>query len=201
MAPVHDTDLAEERWARAEWARYELWEKTEQRARKQRKLWIAGACLVFLVLSAFPIVIENRPKWIAQKMIRKLAHEIEILKRDSALLHGIYRIQFEGGGSLRYHIEKVKTCTGPVTSILREGSLAESTEQESRFVLMNAQQAASLGIDSIVESFCYDSIRGAKYDVRTLGFGVAIANDLTQSRLDRMSILLIETPIARISLD
>ena len=50
MVPIHDTDVAEERWSQAEWENYELWEKVELKLKRKKQLWILATFLVFLAL-------------------------------------------------------------------------------------------------------------------------------------------------------
>jgi hypothetical protein len=80
MVPIHDTDLAQERWSQTEWEHYELWEKLEAKFRRRKAVWIGAAVLLFFVLSSVPILIEHWPKWIALGANRKLSEEINRLK-------------------------------------------------------------------------------------------------------------------------
>lgn len=50
MVPIYDSDVAEERWSKAEWRNYELWEKLEQRQIRKKRLWIMATILVFLMI-------------------------------------------------------------------------------------------------------------------------------------------------------
>ena len=67
MVPIHDTDLAQERWSQTEWEHYELWEKLEVKLSDVARP--SGSAplpfLLFFILSSVPILIEHWPKWIA----------------------------------------------------------------------------------------------------------------------------------------
>src|SRR5262245_34313847 len=102
MVPIHDTDVASERWSKAEWEHYELWEKIEQRYRRRRRLWILGTVAVFVALSSIPVIMDRWPHWASVTASRKLASEINALKRDASIEHQAFRLRFEGKGALSY---------------------------------------------------------------------------------------------------
>src|SRR5579885_1751897 len=110
MAPIHETDLAAERWSKAEWSHYELWEKLELKLRRRKLIWISGTIVVFLALSSVPIIIDRAPKWTAMSISRRLAQVINGMKSEASLKHQPYRIRFAPDGSLAYQVERVPSC-------------------------------------------------------------------------------------------
>jgi hypothetical protein len=202
MAPIHETDAAAERWSKAEWAHYELWEKLELRHKRRRLLWIFGTIALFLVLSSVPILIDRTPKWTAMSISRRLAQLINGMKTQVGIRHQPFRIRFAADGSLNYEITRVSSCTAPDGEVVRSGSLGP--EGGDPFVLLSPAEARAFDLPGIVNSFCYDPYTGAipAEDGKPLvGFAVLPAKDLAVRRSDRLSVLLIQGPSAELSFD
>ena len=201
MAPIHDTDIASDRWAKAEWEHYELWEKVELKLRRRRWLWIATTVLIFISLSSVPIVLDRSPRWAALGATRKLAEVIDNLKRDSALRHEAFRIRFAGRGRLEYRVEAVANCgsTQPGRPV-REGALTSG----GALALLSATDGAELGIPGLLETFCYDALGGSELDARgepLAGFGIVSTADLAEKRIDRVAVLLLRGPNAELAFE
>lgn len=201
MAPIYDSDIAEERWAKEEWSRYELWEKVELKLRRHKRLWIAGTVLVFLGLSSIPLVIEQRPKWRALSASRQLAQQINSLKKEASLEHLAFRIAFRNDGTLSYDIDKGASCAaieaGQATRV-REGELRSTGEP---LQLLDRQAGESAGIPGLQTSLCYDPVSGAPAGAEASGFALIPARDLTEKRTDRVSVLLVSGPSAELSFE
>ncbi len=203
MVPIHDTDLAEERWSKSEWESYELWEKIELRLRRRKILWILGAAVLFLALSSVPILMDRRPKWAGQGVARKLASLINQLKREASVAHSAYSLQLGGEGNMSYEISRSPSCgadSGAARTPVGRGSL-ESPGQENRFSVLAPEQGAQIGIPGLRLQFCYDPLKGSSTTEELSGIGVIPVNDLTEKRMDRISILLLKGASAEISFD
>jgi hypothetical protein len=214
MAPVHETDIASERWSKAEWSHYELWEKLELKLRRRKLIWISATVAVFLALSSVPIILDRAPKWTAMSISRRLAQVINGMKSEASLKHQAHRIRFAADGSLGYEIERVSSCSATQaeagakgmamakgSEVVRLGSLDPGGNREP-FVLLSPEQAPAFQIPGIVSSFCYDPYAGAVTDGSALvGFGILSAKDLTERRPDRLSVLLIQGASAELSFD
>jgi len=203
MAPIHDTDIAEERWSRGGWENYELWEKVEVRLRRQKRLWILATAVMFLSLSAVPIVMDRWPKWTSRAMTRKLAQEINHIKWEAIADRAAYRLRFVGEGHLDFIVEKLAQCSSPAGEIKRTGRLG-SEETSNTYSWVSAEQAKNFAIPGIVSEFCYDPLQGNYAFLNggaVVGFGIISVKDLSESRLDRLSVLLLSGPSAEISFD
>jgi hypothetical protein len=205
MAPIYDTDLADERFAKDEWNRFELWEKIEIRLRRRKRLWIGATAVAFVALSSVPIVMDRTPKWQALSATRRLAEEINGIKREANAAHAAIRIRFAGGGSLSYVVEKLPSCSaaaGPAVA-LRSGALLEP-EKARGLRLLDRAKGTELGIGGFAESICYDYLAGSDVTLRGepfAGFGIMPVNDLAEKRVDRLAILLATGPSADISFE
>ena len=202
MAPIHDTDVALERWNKAEWSHYELWEKTEQRLKLRKQLWIGFTAILFILLSAVPILKDRWPKWRGLTATRHLSEELNHMKRNASIEQTSMRMRFQGSGSLSFVIEKVSDCQAPSGVTLRTGDLLRESERSS-FVLMSPENGRVLGVPGLVEQLCYDPFKGANplEGGGLSAVGIISAKDLTERRLDRVSLLLINGPSAEISFD
>ncbi|HLE00055.1 MAG TPA: hypothetical protein VJB59_07340 [Bdellovibrionota bacterium] len=202
MAPIYDTDIAEERWSQAEWESYELWEKAELRLKRRRRNWILATAGVFVFLFSVPIIADQRAKWATLKSARLLAQEINWVKREASIGHNALRIRFSGEGILKYDIESTPSCSTTAGSapVLRTGTLSE----DENFVLLTPQKGQELGVPGLVREFCYDAMTGSEPAAQgrpVVGFGIIPEKDLLESRMDRLSVLIITGPSADISFD
>jgi hypothetical protein len=198
MVPIYDSDLAEDRWSKAEWNHYELWEKVEQRARRKDRLWIAATAVVFLLLSSVPILIDQKPKWETLSALRNLGQQLNWIKRQASIHRDAFRIRFAGDGSSNYRIEELKDCSQNSGPLIREGSL-----RSSEYVFLTRARGESLGIPGILQEFCYDGFTGSavyKQGESVAGFGMLPVIDL-HSRMDRLSLLLVTGPSGEISFE
>ncbi len=203
MAPIYDTDVAEERYSQSEWKHYELWEKVEHRIRRRKWLWIAVTCVLFLLLSSVPVIMERSPRWTSLSAVRVLAQELSRLKREAGSSQHSYRIRFTDSRSLAYVVEKAESCASGSWQAVRAGSLLSGASRGG-YQLMDAETGRLLGIPGLIESFCYDYLAGSSLVLngRTLsGFAVTPVNDLTEKRTDRMALLLLKGPSAEISFE
>lgn len=203
MAPIYDSDLAEERYSKDEWSRYELWEKVEIRLLRRKRLWITGAFLGYLCLSSIPVVMDRLPKWTSLAAMRRLAFEVNRIKLEAGVSHAAYRIRFMGGGSLEYSVERLPNCSGGAVEVVRSGELIYGTEAK-QYSLVSPEQGLVMGIDGFVDSICYDYLAGSDVVLRgkaLAGFGIMPVNDLTSNRMDRLSTLLVSGPSAEISFE
>ena len=205
MAPIHDTDLAEERWSKAEWEHFELWEKIEQQMRRRRMKLNAAVALIFLLIAAIPPAIDRWPRWEALWLGGRLAKEVGSLKRLAAVEHQAFRIRFDADGKLTYAIERASSCSDPQGTVVTRGSLAASAARMERHRIVSPAAGVAEGIPGLVDAICYDPIRGAVAPNGEVGglMGVAIApvNDLAKGRKDRLSILLISGVNGELSIE
>jgi hypothetical protein len=205
MVPIHDSDVAEERFAQAEWQHYELWEKIEVRLRRRRNLWIAATILVFLALSSIPILTDHWPKWTALRASRALGDQINEIKRMSSTENRSFRIDFSADHSLSYTVTLVPNCDLPAVManparIVKRGNLLPPGESAD-YALVSPEQGRGLGLPGLVESMCYDPLIGSKATPQAesiAGFGIIPVKDLTDGRQDRLSLLIFKGPSAEI---
>jgi len=209
MVPIHDTDLAEERWAKEDWKNYELWEKVEQREKRYRRLWVLGTLIVFLLLSSVPVILDRFPKWTTLKGARVLATELNRIKKDASVFHKSYRLRFPKAGILEYSVEELEYCGVKEGKKIRTGNLLSDPNQKD-YRLLTLDKGERLGVASVVREFCYDSLQGnlqlgARNDSgsheKLSGFALISVKDLTQSRMDRVSVVFFKGQAAEISFD
>ena len=207
MPPIHESDIAENRWSEKEWNHYELWEKIEVRLRRRKRLWIGGTILFFLCLASIPVIQERLPKWSAMAANRRLAQKVNSLKTLANQNHASYRIVFGLESGLDYRIQKVSSCKQSGKEI--EGEIVESgrlnsSSQPDSLKLLSPEQGNSFSLASVVNSFCYDYLVGSEAMIKNqdfLAFVIMPANDLTEKRLDRLSVLMLGGQLAEISFD
>ena len=203
MVPIHDTDLAEERWSKAEWENYELWEKIELRLRRQKRLWILATFVLFIVLSSVPILIDRWPKWKTRSIARQLAQEVNRVKQEAIAARAAYRLRFVGDGKLDFVVERLASCTATEGEKIRTVSLVDGSKRDS-FAWVNSSKGLELQIPGLVNEFCYDSLIGSVAPVQEkdmIAFGIMPVNDLTEKRIDRLSLLMLSGASAEISFD
>jgi hypothetical protein len=207
MVPIHDTDLAHERWAQTEWEHYELWEKLEVKLRRRKSVWIGAALLLFFILSSIPILIEHWPKWTALGANRKIAQQINRVKamagQPSDQDHRAFRLRFSADHRLSYSIEKLTSCSDASGQLIESGNVIRQSQLEN-YALLSTEQGKNLGIPGLVESVCFDSLSGSEQsskDEAISGFGIISVKDLAEKRADRVSILIFKGPSAELSFE
>lgn len=205
MAPIHDTDVAKERWTQAEWRAFELWEKIEVNERRKKRIWVICAVIVFLAISAIPAWIENRPKWVTLAASRRLTATLSHLKARAAVEHQAFRLRFDEAGSLSYVIERVASCAlkdATHSQVTERGQLLSDALSKD-YLLLSRWDAQSVGVPGVEESFCYDPLHGVWSGVEDgagrglKGIGVISVKDLTEGRMDRASFTLFGTPLGQ----
>jgi hypothetical protein len=211
MAPIYDTDLAEERSAKTQWENYELWEKVSIRLLRRKRAWIALTVLVFLVLSSVPIVVERRPKWVALAASRRLAEEISRLKREASMQKVAFRIRVlseDASGPLRFEVDRLPSCSSSEPdSKTRDGVEARPGELKKvhsgnlssvqagvPLSVVLPEQAAEFGLRDLLASHCYDYLAGNSEVLQGKsigGFALIPSVDLGLRRSDRVAFLLL----------
>ncbi len=203
MAPILDTDVAAERWSKAEWENYELWEKIELRLRRQRRAWILATVILFVVLSAIPTVIDRWPKWMSRSAVRSLALEFNRIKREAIQDRTPYRLRFLEKDRLTFVVERLSSCESAEGEEVRTLSLSKSLA-DAGYSWIFPEDGQELGIPGLARDFCYDPLTGEGYFTKgkgMIGFGVASVKDLAEKRLDRISLLVLTGQAAEISFD
>ena len=193
MAPIYESDVAENRWKEAEWHYFEFWEDAEKRARRRRTAWIGITVVLFLILTAWPVVRERSPLWASQDVARRFALELNRLKGEAGLRRTALRIRSDAN-SQTFVLEQAARCDLPDSQWipLRTISLSEWGAGETR--LIPPAQALELGQPGLVDRFCYDSLSGMDLSRATsglVGFGFAPSSDLEQGSLERSFVLLV----------
>jgi hypothetical protein len=195
LAPIHDTDLAEERYHQASWENFELWEKIEQRQRKRRRLLILFTFVLFLVLAAVPPLKDRLPKWKSLAAARKLGEIVSKLKKDASIEKMAYRIRVSDSDArhLAYSIEKANTCTDTQWTSVSAGTLL-SEKDSPQFMTLTTAQGVQNDIPGLTQEFCYDAHQGSnsasdEESIQAVGF--VPVQDLSENRKDRISLLAI----------
>lgn len=202
MVPIHDTDLAEERWLQGEWKNYELWEKVVARQKKRRKNLIFFAVFIFLALSSIPILGEQWPKWKTRSLSRKLAHKMSELKQRAVVSHKAYQIEFSSL-SLDFRVFEKVSCFSKKGKEVERGRLG-GKEDFKQFIVIGTYLGQELKIPGLSNTFCYDPLAGSRYvqnDDLIQGFGIIPVKDLAQKRIDRVTILLLRGVSGEMSFD
>ena len=207
MVPIYDTDVAEERWSKAEWEQYELWEKVELRLKRRKRLWVLGTFLLFLTLFSLPIIAEQRPKRASLYATRRIAQEINRMKVEAGLNRSAYRLQFLTPSS--YEIVRLNSCAERAGQVVRSGSFSECSEIPLKLLDMNSRETE--GLPGLVREFCYDPISGSEPANRgenVVGFAVQpeqaarmTENGAPEGALSSTSLLLLSGSSAEISFE
>jgi hypothetical protein len=205
MVPIHESDVAENRWKDDEWRQFELWEKLEQKARRKRSWTIIAAAVVFVSILSVPIFQDRIPKWRALGATRGLAVRANQMKVDAASLKLPLRLRLENSDSgPRFVIEKVASCASDSAApgeIWGQGVVFRDAHLGSRYAVLSAAQAGELGLERVKEAVCYDP---AGLDLSSDGVkavGILPVKDLAEGRLDRASFLNFSGLFAEIGFD
>lgn len=205
MAPIYDTDLGQQRWEKTQWEQVELYEQIQKRERRKRFLWIALAVVLFLIASSILVFQDRYVKWKSMRAARVLATSLQQMKTLAAKERTIYQMELtdsaEGGLSMLQY--PVKNCGAAMP---KEGVIHIFLSRTQTY--LTAEAATKLGLENIASTLCYDPLKGFTAENHAgslvtgpIGIAIGPANDLTTSRLDRFSTLLIDGESAEISFD
>ena len=201
MAPIHDSDIAERRWKEAEWRHYELWEKVEKRLRRIRRRWVILTFIIFLLLSSIPILMDRWPKWRSLSAARQVSQEIVTLMRQAAVEQVSYQIKFVNDLTLAYEVQQLSHCQSTEPGkVVRSGQFLDEIEG----LTLLGPEHAELGVPGLARTFCYDAMRGTDLTHGVNGaivLGLIPFKDLGEKRVDRVSLILIEGPSAKITFE
>ncbi len=205
MVPIHPTDLAENRWKSAEWEHYELWEKLEKRVQRKRRIWIAATVVVFLAISAIPVVKDRWLKWTALKVARLLSQQINEMKRDAMVARTPYRLILVD--ELGVRIEPVATCDGSAQDSAKSAAPVAGSPRQVDFGVSELKWLDSVdgdrwGVPGLVREYCFDPLNGggaAAKGLPVIGIGLAPKADLTEGRSDRMAVIFVSGPSAEVA--
>jgi hypothetical protein len=124
------------------------------------------------------------------------------MKVDAAALGVPLRLRIENSAAgPQYVIERVENCR-PSTSARAwgGGSVFDSPELGSEFVVFEPREAASFGLERVTTDVCFDPT-GAESSERVQALGILSAKDLTEHRLDRVAFLNFSGLFAEIDFD
>jgi len=195
MVPIHESDVAENRWKEADWRQFELWERIETRLKRKKTWTVLAVCLVFIAILSVPIFQDRLPKWRALSAMRSLAVRANAMKVDAASL-GVslqLRLTDSENGPL-FIIEKVTACEqGTVLEVMGGGQVFSNAEVGKAYRVFTHERVA--------HSLCYDPASSGSTDPGTRSLGILTAKDLTESRLDRIALLNFSGLFAEIAFD
>lgn len=205
MVPIHPTDLAENRWKSAEWEHYELWEKLEKRVQRKRRIWIAATLVVFLAISAIPVVKDRWLKWSALKVARLLSQQINQMKRDAMVARTPHRLILVDDLGVR--IEPVADCAGIASLSANSAAVPTVSVRQvdfgfSELKWLEPADGERWGVPGLVREYCFDPLKGggsAAKGLPVIGLGVAPKADLTEGRSDRMAVIFVSGPSAEVA--
>lgn len=203
MAPIHESDIEENRFKSNEWNHYELWEKVEVRLKRRKWLWISFVVVVFIALSAIPIFSDRKIKWVEVGGLRRLSETLGEMKVRVGHEKKTERLTFVDGGVPQYVIERVESCDQPGGEVIQSGSLNLSG-RETEIQVLTEQDATRFGIPGVSNRICYDPIQGMRYEsnnreVKALALIPRV--DYESTRTDRIAILLFAGPNGEMSFE
>lgn len=180
MAPIYDTDVAESRWKQAEWRQFELWEKIELKARRRVRWIIAFTCVLFLAISAVPVVQQALPKWQTLRELRKVAQAFSALKTKSIQTKQPLRWVFLNINADQNIAEvrenKVSNCT-ELNQTEKDTSILQI-----RGVWVDQAMVNRFGFTGIAQSLCFDPIQGLFADGKSINEKVSASIALVSDR-------------------
>ncbi|NDG85959.1 MAG: hypothetical protein EBX52_13100 [Proteobacteria bacterium] len=173
-----------------------MYEKVRIREHKKRFWTIALAITLFISLCAVPVIEERLPKWRGLGAARSLSLVLEHLKTNAIREKKPLRIRFTEEGL--YQIEVLNGCRDANPIRLLEKS---AWTGNSGLKVLSASDLSRLPVALAVDSICFDPVYGLD-GVKTRQVLVVVpVNDLSDSRLDRASYVVLEGESAKISIN
>lgn len=195
MVPIHESDVAENRWKDSEWNSYELWEAVELRERR-RKLWMIGlSCFLGLFILALPIYKEKSPKWDGLQIARRLADRLLDVRRDAshAQKRFLVKVSQDNAGRIIgqvYSDEAGDVCAGSQVRELQPVFTFPVVEDaQDTIQLITPDLAVGMGLSGVDNSICFDPLLESSGDLKTFAF--IPVKDLTVGARHRISTLAV----------
>lgn len=205
MDPLYQSDLApsseNERWAKAEWRSFELWERIEARLIRRKRIIIASTVFLFLLLSSVPVVQDRLPAWRARMVVRDLAREISRVQVLAGISHSAIRLKFVDRKKMAFQVTGHSDCSKSDGFFIRSGVLKSHSELQ----ILSRDQESRFDLANLIEDFCFHSRDGASFSqfkdssVQAMGVAVLPASDVDAARSDRISLLVLSGSSAEIS--
>ena len=202
MVPIHESDVAENRWKDDEWRQFELWERIEHRLRRKRTWIILAVALIFVGILGAPVIEDRLPKWRALNAMRILAVRANQMKVDAASLGVPLRLRIENSADgPQYVIERVDRCDiSAMARVWGGGPVFENHDRGTDFVVFEPREASAFGLERVTTSVCFDPL-GTEANEQVQALGILTAKDLTDRRLDRVALLNFSGLFAEIDFD
>jgi hypothetical protein len=203
MCPIHDTDSPEERWSKAEWEHYELWEKREARVQTRRRRIVLACTVVFLLLSSVPIVADRRPQWRALRATRELGEHFSRLKREALTREVALRVSVDAREPLLMKVERASSCRSAQFEEDQVFRLLESDVRRGELGWLDPARGQEVGIPGLLSSFCFDPLSGSSVtpgDDSVAAFAILPVKELT-TEPEHHAVLLLKGPSAEISFE
>lgn len=204
MAPIHESDVEENRFKSNEWNHYELWEKVEVRLKRRKWLWVSLVLVLFIALSAIPIFTDRKIKWVQVAGLRRFSEVVGELKVRVGREKRPERLRFVEGGKPQYVIERVESCDHESPGEVIQSGEMDLRGRESEIRVMSEGDSARFGIPGISNSICYDPIQGMRYESNSKevkAIALVPKTDYESTRTDRIAILLFSGPNAEMSFE
>lgn len=204
MVPIHESDVAENRWKQTEWSHIEFWEKIEVKLRRRKTIIILLVITLFLFLISIPVLMDRLPKWRAYGAMRRLTVLLDQVKLQAAREGASYRVDFinqETGPVAQ--VFKVSDCSKveATSTWVYDFLIFDSPKTSTQYRFLSTTEAKNLGLERVEQSFCYDSAKGYLMDEQIHAIGLISVKDLTVQRVDRLSFVNIRGKSAEISFD
>ncbi|MCC7442192.1 MAG: hypothetical protein IT285_11190 [Bdellovibrionales bacterium] len=189
MAPIYDTDLAESRWADAEWKDFELWENLERKARLRQIVWVALTGVLALLLSAVPVVMDHLPRWKGLAMSRRLSAGVLEVRSLVAWTGNAHRLRWQQvKGKNIAHIEQVGSCGSEVQAAKLIRRIPLGRGGKGGHEVLSAEQARVASLQRVSGSYCLDPL--GQGDLGATRYLVTLpVNDLASGRIDRAAMI------------
>jgi len=201
MCPIHETDSGEERWSQAEWEHYELWEKTEARARRIRQVWIAIACVLFLGLSAIPVMRERQDRWKTLGAASEFARELNRLKTLASSRQSAVRLRLDPGEPLSFYVEWGSSCRSSVFQEREKIQLLSLDSDRSRLSWISSEQAKRFGVSKVLDEWCFHPLEGSVQTPQPDDSAAFLIAPVKELAPERGSLVLVSGPFAEISFE
>ena len=161
MAPVHDTDVEVDRWEKAAWTNYELLEKLEARQARKRRAMIAATMVLFLTLTAIPVIDQQSSQWLSRWAQLQLAVAINDLKLRAIQEGSPHRIRLLPDQGLDYLVESVDRCDALEGKWIQQTGIRSLRWIPGKLRWFFPTDAKSGEFEALGDVICYDPYRGA----------------------------------------
>jgi len=162
--------------------------------------------VLFLILASVPTVMVRWPKWASLHAARRIAQQVNLMRRDAIIEESSYRLTLETDIGLKYQVARAGNCDAPAEAwqVTREGRLMTSRLGRllaDRLRVLDPEAGTTLGVPGLKTQVCVHGSgllespgSGVVQSGPLAGIAVIHEGDRLTGNIERISVVSLTSP-------